>query len=1007
MNNCPKFAGQRGEALVEINFRILGHTAVRVADRFEVEWTQPKPRGMFSVLLLSAGRLVPVDELIDWMWPDGTAPGDPAGTLGTYRKRIVAGLNRMANPPRIIARDRAYRLDVDREEIDFHEFRRMVGQARADARQGDHASAVRILTAAVDLVWVDTPILDLHGEHAVNWRQMAETEHFLPAHNALLSSMAALGEHDEVLRRIADLPSAAQSRLTIVKHRLAALHAVHRFDDALTYFLSQHRRMMSEANQDEGDALRKFHDELLVRSRDSQPVVTPSPAWAHVAEIPHLLPHDVSGFTGREDLLRHLDSVVFDQDGRPKATVAVLSGQPGVGKTAVALRWAHSVADRFAGGQLYHDLNGFGDGPPVGQTEIVTELLTALGFPADAMVSAAGRMAKLRSLLSGDRALVVLDNVRDSEHVRSLVACLSNCTVIVTSRCRLRNLVRGGAVSILVPALSYPEAKSWLSKWLGPRVDAEPTAAGDLVALCGGIALALRIAAEHMESRPGVALADFVNELSHELLGLGGHGASVRVALDWSYHALKPDEQRMFRLLGVNPGPDISLAAASALAGKDSAEVKRILDVLVDAHLLNQPESRDRFRFHDAIRLYAMELAATTVERSAAEERLVCFYLFSAQNVDRMVIGQRPPVELPGIVEGVVPVDFPTEDAAMRWTVRERANINSVLKYSAERGLHVYVSKLPSVFGEMFQRLGYRADVVAGMTLAVASVRAIGGDNKVDEASWLGNLAFLQIVQRDFDRAMENILSARMLFEQVDYPLGRPMVDYYMGRLLLARGDIPRAIAALLNAWTGFQRVSDAKGPESVVMSWLAEAYRKSGNLDAAASFCQDSLWNAERMGDAATKARVLSELAVVHLERGKYLEARGYCVRALKAGHLELALLAKTYQTLASVHFGQKEYQDAERCARHALTYSRGAQLSLDQAAALRMIAESLFHQARADEAAECLSLAMSLLDSVGERSAAEEVRRRLAEVAVVPPVIAQERTEPMRPRPITGFAR
>jgi tetratricopeptide (TPR) repeat protein len=428
--------------------------------------------------------------------------------------------------------------------------------------------------------------------------------------------------------------------------------------------------------------------------------------------------------------------------------------------------------------------------------------------------------------------------------------------------------------------------------------------------------------------------------------------------------------------------------------------------VLVDAHLLTQPESRDRFRLHDIVNRYARELAIGSEERSAAEARLICFYLFSANNVDRLVIAHRPGVELPSIVEGVAPMEFMDEDTAMRWAVRERANINAVLRYALDRGLHIYVSKLPSTIGEVFQRLGYRDDVATALQMAIRSAQI--SHHAFEQANSLGNLAFVQVAQRDFESAMENVLSARMIFQQIDNARGVAITDYYMGRLQVERGDVPRGIASHLKALTALQRMDNVQGEELIVMYRLGESYRRAGNLDAAASFCHDALRSADRIGDTYNKSCVLTELALIHLERGAYSAARGYCVRALGENeHLEPAQSGKIYRTLASIHFACQEYQSAERCARRALTYFRGARLDLKQAATLCMIAESVYHQARHDEAVDCWVLALSLLDSAGERQAADEVRQRLAEVAAVPPVIPQERTEPMRTRPTTGSTR
>jgi tetratricopeptide (TPR) repeat protein len=998
-------ADQRGEALVEINFRILGRTAVRVGDRFVS--TQSKPLGLLSVLLLRACQPVPVSDLIDWIWPDDKVPGDPVGTLYTYRKRLSALLEKMENPPKINVRGRTYRLDADREEIDFHEFRDRVRRARIASRLGDHGSAALTLASAVDELWTGVPLPDLGGTAAENWRRMAIADDLVPAHGALLRSLSGIGEHDEVLRRLSDLPWELQSELTLVKQRIIALRGLRRFEDANSCFVGNAQRLIDEGNDDGADELKRFHEEVARHGHD-QPPVAPGPPPS--AEVLNLLPHDVPDFTGREVLLRKLDAFTT-AEGAPPATITVLSGEPGVGKTAFALRWAHQAGARFPGGRFYKNLNGFAGGPKVEQSEVVAELLGALGFPADGIPSDAGRMAKLRGLLSGPRTLVVLDNVRDSEHVLPLLDCLSNCTVVLTSRQRLSRLTRAGAFSLPVPPLNYAESKTWLVKWLGGRAESEAAAIGDLAALCGGVALALRIVADHVTSRPKVPLGEFVDELRDErtLLALGDRGdgqdGSVRAALSWSYRALDPGEQRLFRLLGINPGPDISLAAAVALLGQDSRTTKKGLDVLVDAHLLGQPESRDRYRFHDLLRGYARELAVESDEFAVAEARLLGFFLATAQNADQVVTPGRERVEVPSAPDGVVALDLPDVKAAMNWVTRERFTIKALLKYADSRGLDLFLAKFPSAVGEVWHRLGHGDDTADALRLSVQAAQRLGEVGDIATAK--ANLGYTLIKLRYFDSAWESIVSAKILLEQMEHTAGAVTMEHFLGRILVERGEFRRGIEIHLAALAEFRRIK-AEEREVVVLYRLGEAYRRAHNLQAAASYSRDALWLADRVGDTHTKACAFAELASVCLERGDLAEAEDHCRRALEIHEPDdPAESGKVYSILASIHLEQGEYRTAEHSARRALTYSRRARDGRGQAESLRTIAELLYRQARHEEAVESWKVALSFLEAADDRHLAATVRNRLAEVAAVPPEILLERTESMQTSRRIDFTR
>jgi tetratricopeptide (TPR) repeat protein len=576
---------------------------------------------------------------------------------------------------------------------------------------------------------------------------------------------------------------------------------------------------------------------------------------------------------------------------------------------------------------------------------------------------------------------------------------LPNCSVLVTSRRRLHGLTVRGAVNLPVTPLTQAESTGWLAKWLDTRADAEPGAVAELAALCGGIALALRMVVDHLLSRPGIPLAEFVSELRDEriLLGLGEHGddpgSTVRAALGRSYDALGTDEQQFFRLLGVNPGPDISLQAAAALFGEQQQKVAKGLDFLVDFHLLGQPESRTRYQLHDLLRQFARELVTDLEERRAAEERLISFYLFSAQNADRAVIPNRVGVSMPPLIDEVRPAEFADQESAIKWAVRERSNIISIMKYAVDNGFHEYGSKLPSVIGEIFQRLGYRREVATTLRIAIHAAKTMG--DRINEASWKGNLAFIEIAMGEFDAAQENILSAKALCEQLEYPLGIATMDHYMGRLLVERGEVQRGIEAHEHALAAFRRI-DAKGPEVIAQYRLGEAYRRANNLENATSLLRDALWNADRMMDSYTKGCVLAELAAVHMELGDMADTKGYCQRALEIHEdVDPTQSGKVYNILASVYYNERNYGSAELYARRALAYCRDARDSRGQALALRTIGESLHQQARHEQAVESWSLAVSLLESTGDRQAAAVVRDLLSEAPTTPPDVPHGRTE------------
>jgi tetratricopeptide (TPR) repeat protein len=984
---------------VTSRFRILGRTRLLIGDQFDDQWAHSKVRGILAVLLLHPRRSIPMNVLIDWVWPDGKEPRDQT-TIHTYKKRLVEALARMAEPPKIVSDRGAYRIEIDRQEVDFFAFQTAADRARTLVRQGDYEAAVQILTPALDL-WSDTPLADLHGERAQNWRQWAQSEHVIPAIDVLLQALSALSRHTEALHRLDDLPIEQQQNLILVKRRLEALHGSDRHPDAQAHYLTVRRQLKADFDDDTADALKHFYDNLTV---SPEPRSNVSPAAAE--PVLHLLPHDISHFTGREGLLSQLDAMATTTPGEPGPGIVMLNGPPGVGKTTLAVHWAHRVANRFPGGRLYADMSGFADGPKIEPAEVIDSFLAALDFPVERIPTAAGRSAKLRSLLTGRRVLAVLDNVAASSHVLPLLDCLSACLVVITSRRRLTALARRGALGLPVQPLDYPEAKSWLANRIGSRATTEPGPVAELTALCAGNPLALSGVADHIAMRPKVSLSEFVVELrdTDSLLGLGDGGdsaeSSVRTVFSWSYCSLTAAEQQLFRVLGLHPGSDISVEAATALAGRDKAAAKRDLDALVGAHLLTQPESLGRYRFHDLLRRYAAERGVAeehAAERTAAERRLLGYYLHTANNADVAVFPYRPRDDLTALPDNVIPHYFADDEAAISWCIRERANLSAIIRYAITHGLHAYVRRLTSASGEILQRVGFHDDVLDSLNLAVQSAREIGDIEGEGDA--LSNLGFIHLNLRNLAAAEAFLRAADERYQGTGYQVGRAIVAHHLARLHVERGQHTRAIRLYLDALATL-READERGLEIAVLCRLSEAYRRAGNLETAMSFCRDGLWVAEQVGDQRGQARCLAEMGSIYYENGDITSAKGYSGRALAAQERlrDLAQVSSTYNQLAVIHRDDGDLLEAERCARLGLDYGHAARSPRDEAALYRMLGHILHEQARHEEAAEAWSRSLAIFEDLTD-PLADSVRAQLSELVDVPPRIPGTRTEPLAP--------
>lgn len=956
---------------------ILGHTLFRAGDQFDDTWGPAKLRGILAVLLLHPNQSISFETMVDWVWPADRAP-ERDNTFHTYANRIRSALSTMDDPPALTARNRAYRLEVDRQEIDYFQFRHAIDQADAMSAAGAHESVVTLLSSALRM-WSGLPLADAKGERAVNFRSAAENTQLIHAHETLMRSLTALGRHDEVLRRWADLTVEQQSNLTLVKRRLEALHGSGLHNERITFHLETRKRLLADFDQDEADDLKRFHDELAragpapgrrMSVRPAEPASSPT-------RTPRQLPHDVADFGGRAELLDQLDAALISTQGEPPVGIMMLAGAPGIGKTALVVHWAHRVTARFPGGVLFADLNGFSGGRPTEPAEVVNGFLAACDFPVDRISNTTGRAAKLRSLLTDRRTLVILDNAANADAVLPLLDCLANCLVVVISRRGLNRVTRRGALTVRVPPMPYGEAATWLTRHLRQRASREPAAVARLAAICDGNPLALRSVADHVSARPGIQLAEFAEELREapSLLSLGDDGdgsdSSIRTVFSWSYRALAPEEQRMFRLVGLHPGPDISVEAAAALGARDIESARHTLDSLVHTNLLAQPHSRNRYEFHDLIRRYARERAGLTEhqdERSGAETRLFDFFLHTAMNADRTVFPFRRDQPTPPAAAGVTSLRFDSDEQAMGWCVRERANLRSLVHHSTHR--REYALRLPVAAGEILQRLGYYEDVLSGLAVAIKAARSMG--NLDGEADAVGNLGFVHVLLRDFVSAESHIRAAGDLYQRTGDVVGGAMVLHYLARLRVEQGRVAEGIN--LNATALAQlRGQGAEGLEVILLYRLSEAHRRARHFGMAASLCRDGLWLAEKLADERGRALCLSELGAICFESGDLVLARGYCDRALSV-HERLHdhdQAGKTYWLLSNIHLVEGHQAEAERCARRATVSYRQARNATGELAAYDALGRSLQKRGSLTDATEAWAKALSIAEDIGDRLA------------------------------------
>nr|WP_273378549.1 BTAD domain-containing putative transcriptional regulator [Actinopolymorpha pittospori] len=598
-------------------------------------------RFVLAVLLLEANHVVPATRLVGLLWPDDP----PRSARQSIQVRISRLRSLLGASVPVVSEGAGYRIRIDPLAVDAHRFRARVSAARGAVEDGADDRAVALFRQALSL-WSGEPLAGAAAEAVRLQLSHGLEEARLVAVEDCLDAELRLGHHASVLDELTDLVRTHPTRERLVGQLMLGLHRCGQTARALEVARQTRELLAGELGIDPGIELRDLElailrddPSLLVRPphhtntgrvEGAGSVPKPEPATdaaagepdnpARTLTPPAQLPPAVSGFTGRRAQLRDLDRyVTAGTEDAAASRLVVVSGMGGLGKTALTLHWAHQVADRFPDGQLYLDLRGHAAVPAVRPIEALAHFLLGLGFePARIPHDLDAATAAYRTALAGRSLLVVLDNAADPAQVRPLLPAAPGCLTLVTSRDRLSGLVaRDGADRLALDTLTTEEAIDLLERLLGPtRAAAETEAVTALAKVCGRLPLALRIAAGFLTDNPAHTVRAYVEQLQQgDLLDAltvdGDDDAAIRATFDLSYQRLSDPERRMFRLLGLVPGPDVTPGAAAALAAIPVADAGRQLSRLCASHLLTE-HVPGRFMLHDLLREYARGRAEAT-----------------------------------------------------------------------------------------------------------------------------------------------------------------------------------------------------------------------------------------------------------------------------------------------------------------------------------------------------------------------------------------------------------
>lgn len=610
------------------------------------------------------------------------------------------------------------------------------------------------------------------------------------------------------------------------------------------------------------------------------------PAWQAPAArggVPAELPADTVTFTGRHRELARLDLLLKWAGQVPDPVViTAIGGTAGVGKTALAVHWAHRIAERFPDGQLFLNLRGYASAEPVAPAEALGRLLRALDLPPDRVPDEEEeRAAKYRSLLAGKRVLVVLDNARTADQVRPLLPGQPGCLAVITSRQTLAGLSALNDAHLLSLGLLGPdEAITLLARILGAgRLAREPEAAAELVRLSGCLPLALRIATAHLATRDQ-SIADLVARLKtgDRLATLQVHGdphAAVHVAFDQSYNALDEEARLLFRRLGLLSAADFAPHAAAVLSQRTVEDATQLLERLADAHLLER-HPRGRYRLHDLLGQYAGErvhFEESKTDRVGAIERTLTWYLNSGNNAIRALNpSDFRRVFAPGPPDALCPpLDFAEYEQALEWCEAERVNVVAGVRQAADNGLHTLSWQLSLDLWYFFLISKHWADWIVTHQIGLASARRLGDRHM--EAWSLNRLGHAYAMARRFEEALECCRQASPILREVSGRFGEGAHLITLGVVYDGMGHPGEAIDALRSALTIFGDLGD-RWELALTTMFLGEACQKAGRLDEAIDNHQRALILYRELGHHFGEARIFNNLGTSHQHLGQYSQA-------------------------------------------------------------------------------------------------------------------------------------
>ncbi|MEU1277338.1 BTAD domain-containing putative transcriptional regulator [Streptomyces sp. NPDC005805] len=955
-----------------LRFTVLGPVRVKRGPE-TLPPGSPQQRALLAALLLRDGRTATASELIDAIWGE-QAPPQALAAVRTYASRLRKALDAEA----LVSESGGYALRIERDALDLAVAQELAAEAYKAHAAGDRARARALINKVLGL-WDGEPLSGVPGPYAENQRARL-VEWGLQLLETRLDLDLEVGRHQEAVSELTALTAEHPLRERLRELLMLALYRSGRQAEALAVYADTRRLLAEELGVDPRPELAGLQERILRADAElAAPAEEPAPAVRITR--PAQLPASVPDFTGRDAFVRELSDRLATAEGSVMA-VSALAGIGGVGKTTLAVHVAHRARTRFPDGQLYVDLQGTGSRAAEPEA-VLGAFLRALGAADSAVPDTLDERAALyRSMLDGRRVLVLLDNARDAAQIRPLLPGTPGCAALVTSRVRMVDLA--GAHLVDLDVMSPDEALQLFTRIVGAeRVSAEREAALDVVAACGFLPLAIRIAASRLAARRTWTVSVLAAKLADErrrLDELQAGDLAVKATFELGYGQLEPAQARAFRLLGLADGPDISLAAAAAVLDLPPHATEDLVEALVDTSLL-ESAAPGRYRFHDLVRLYARACAERDeqppAEREAALSRLLDFYLATAARVYAM---ERPGDRLVDHLEptGDAGLAFADRSAAQDWLYAEA---NSLLACARQAAPGAQLRRAVDLLWAVQNLAESGANAKTYETAAFAAVEAsrAAGDVRT-EARARTSLTNVHLVAGRYAEADEEAGRAAELAHRAEdlVPVAY-WSDNDRGIIAFNQGRNAEAEEYLRRAQEGSRADGNLPGEASALCN-LSRVHVVTGRADEAITLAQEGVALYERIGHRLRLANARFALGIALTAAARHSEALAELHEALAQFEANRQRLweGTTHFRIAQVHLAAGRPARAAQHAEQARAIGCiGGDRTLGKV--LITLGGALDALGQADRARACWREALSLLEKSGTAEA-EEARRLLA---------------------------